>query len=399
MPDNNLEQDGLYGRINSLEEEVADLKYTNQKLYKDCVAFAKKLKNIQSSGILDTDVDSLKELNSRYANEIASLKEEVVALTVENQNMRDVSRANSLREKLEGIEDELPEVLEAEASLEAVSEGSPHEEPAAPEETQVAPPSQNEIALEVHPDTTFDDIARENNARRNQAVNLAEPEEAPTLGPAMRNSNQVRDKRQIDARQKAARNAKKKRGKGRRVFRGILKALLTIVLIVAVISVLSALFAHNFPNATIGGLRCYTVRDDAMAPNIQQTDVIVVKKVPIEKLKPSNVVLTTANGSRSFGSVEAIETREGINYIVVADNTGATYDVSEDEYLGKADYRMAGLGDLAKYALTHRINYFAVLASATLLLIALLILFPSKKPRKKDQPKFGRDYNVEDFTI
>ena len=47
MPDNRIEQDGLYGRINSLEEEIADLKYTNQKLYKDCVTFAKKLKKIQ----------------------------------------------------------------------------------------------------------------------------------------------------------------------------------------------------------------------------------------------------------------------------------------------------------------------------------------------------------------
>ena len=86
MPDNRIEQDGLYGRINSLEEEIADLKYTNQKLYKDCVTFAKKLKKIQVSGILDEDVDGLKELNTQYAEEIAALKEQIVALTIENQN-------------------------------------------------------------------------------------------------------------------------------------------------------------------------------------------------------------------------------------------------------------------------------------------------------------------------
>ena len=78
MPDNRIEQDGLYGRINSLEEEIADLKYTNQKLYKDCVTFAKKLKKIQVSGILDEDVDGLKELNSQSADEIAALKEQIV---------------------------------------------------------------------------------------------------------------------------------------------------------------------------------------------------------------------------------------------------------------------------------------------------------------------------------
>ncbi len=112
MPDNRIEQDGLYGRINSLEEEIADLKYTNQKLYKDCVTFAKKLKKIQVSGILDEDVDGLKELNSQYADEIAALKEQIVALTIENQNMREVSQANELKETLEDIEDELPVILE-----------------------------------------------------------------------------------------------------------------------------------------------------------------------------------------------------------------------------------------------------------------------------------------------
>ncbi len=118
MPDNRLEQDGLYGRINSLEEEIADLKYTNQKLYKDCVTFAKKLKKIQVSGILDEDVDGLKELNTQYAEEIAALKEQIVALTIENQNMREVSQANELKETLEDIEDELPIVLEPAAEPE-----------------------------------------------------------------------------------------------------------------------------------------------------------------------------------------------------------------------------------------------------------------------------------------
>lgn len=135
-----------------------------------------------------------------------------------------------------------------------------------------------------------------------------------------------------------------------------------------------------------------------MDPNVKQTDVIVVKKIPMTKLQPANVVLSTYN-DRSFASVEALETRDGTDYLIVADNTGDTYSVAADNYLGKAVYRIAGLGKLTKYALTHRINYFAILLSAALVLIALLILFPSRKPRRKDQPKFGRDYTVEDFTI
>lgn len=382
MPDNRLEQDGLYGRINSLEEEIADLKYTNQKLYKDCVTFAKKLKKIQVSGILDEDVDGLKELNTQYAEEIAALKEQIVALTIENQNMREVSQANELKETLEDIEDELPIVLEPAAG--------PEEEELFADE--IAAPS-----LETIQNTELANATRTGNTVSFKALKLDEPDDEPEVGPAMRNSNQGRAKRAPAPRQQP-RTSHRKGSSGRRVLRGILTALLTLVLLLALISGIVGLFAHNFPDATIGGLRCYTVQNDAMAPNVKQSDVIVVRKVAMEKLQPSNVILSTY-GDRSFGSVEAIETRDGANYIVAADNTGATYDVTADQYLGKAVYRIAGLGKLTKYALTHRINYFAVLASLALVLIALLILFPSRKPRRKDQPKFGRDYNVEDFTI
>lgn len=382
MPDNKLEQDGLYGRINSLEEEIADLKYTNQKLYKDCVTFAKKLKKIQVSGILEEDVDGLKELNTQYAEEIAALKEQIVALTIENQNMREVSQANELKETLEDIEDELPIVLESAAE--------PEEEELFADE--IAAPS-----LETIQNTELANATRTGNTVSFKALKLDEPDEEPEVGPAMRNSNQGRAKR-APAPQQQPRTSHRKGSPGRRVLRGILATLLTLVLLLALISGIVGLFAHNFPTATIGGVRCYTVQNDAMAPNVKQTDVIVVRKVPIEKLQPSNVILSTY-GDRSFGSVEALETRDGANYIVAADNTGATYDVTADQYLGKAVYRIAGLGTLTKYALTHRINYFAVLASLALVLIALLILFPSRKPRRRDQPKFGRDYNVEDFTI
>ena len=381
MPDNRLEQDGLYGRINSLEEEIADLKYTNQKLYKDCVTFAKKLKKIQVSGILDEDVDGLKELNTQYAEEIAALKEQIVALTIENQNMREVSQANELKETLEDIEDELPIVLEPAAG--------PEEEELFADE--IAAPS-----LETIQNTELANATRTGNTVSFKALKLDEPDEEPEVGPAMRNSNQGRAKRAPAPQQ--PRTSHRKGSPGRRILRGILATLLTLVLLLALISGIVGLFAHNLPDATIGGLRCYTVQNDAMAPNVKQSDVIVVRKVAMEKLQPSNVILSTY-GDRSFGSVEAIETRDGANYIVAADNTGATYDVTADQYLGKAVYRIAGLGKLTKYALTHRINYFAVLASLALVLIALLILFPSRKPRRKDQPKFGRDYNVEDFTI
>lgn len=386
MPDNKLEQDGLYGRINSLEEEIADLKYTNQKLYKDCVTFAKKLKKIQVSGILDEDVEGLKDLNTRYADEIARLKEQIVALTVENQSMREATAASELKETIEAIEEDLPVVLEKQAApAPEVFEESFGDE--------IAAPSQETLA-----NTELANATRTGNTVTFKALKLDEPEDEPEVGPAMQKANKDRTRRQPAAAPAVRTTGNRKGPTGRRVLRGILKTLLTFVILLGLISAITGLIAHNAPDMTIAGLRPYTVRNDAMAPNVQETDVIVVKNVPMSKLQPANVVMSTHN-ERSFASVEAVETRNGVDALILADNSGETYSVMEDEYVGKAVYRIAGLGRLTKYALTHRINYFAVLLSLTMVLIALLILFPSRKVRRRDQPKFGRDYTVEDFTI
>lgn len=389
MPDNKLEQDGLYGRINSLEEEIADLKYSNQKLYKDCVTFAKKLKKIQLSGVLDEDIDGLKELNTQYAEEIAALKEQIVALTIENQNMRETAKAEELQETIEAIEEELPIVLDR-ASL-ASNDEELFDEISAPSQETL----ENAEAVHTGNTVSFRALRFEEEARKQEEAEDFDPE----VGPAMRKANTERPKEKQPAKTVTKKSAKgKQEVTGRRILRAILKTLLALVILIGLVSGIVGLFAHSFPDAQIAGMRCYTVRNDAMAPNVEQSDVIVVKQLPMSKLQPANVIMTTYNG-RSFGSVEAIETRSGVDYLVIADNTGAAYSVTEDMYQGKAVYRIAGLGRLAKYALNHRINYFAILLSLAMILIALLILFPSRKPKRRDQPKFGRDYDVEDFTI
>ncbi|MBO7689265.1 MAG: hypothetical protein J6T14_00275, partial [Clostridia bacterium] len=301
MPENKLEQDGLYGRINALEEEIADLKYTNQKLYKDCVTFAKKLKKIQVSGILDEDVEGLKDLNTRYADEIARLKEQIVALTIENQNMRETTTADDIRETMEAIEEDLPVVPEAQTE-EASLYGD-----------EIAAPSKETLA-----NTELANATRTGNTVTFKALKLDEPEEEPEVGPAMQKANRDRTRRQPSApvvRTSASTNGPT----GRRVLRGILKALLVLIILLGLISAIVGLIAHNAPDMTIAGVRPYTVRNDAMAPNVQETDVIVVKNVPMNKLQPANVVRSSHN-DRSFASVEAEETRAGLDVLVLADN-------------------------------------------------------------------------------
>lgn len=399
MPERNVEQDGLYSRINSLEEEIAELKYSNQKLYKDCVTFAKKLKKIQVSGILDEDIDGLKNLNSQYEDEIAALKEQIVKLTVENQDMRNLAaeaKAQELNETISAIEEELPVVLEQKkrSTLASVDE-IPVEEEADLYSDSLEAPSKE----------TLENADVANAAKTGNTVSFAklpdlaeEDDEEPEVGPAMKRSNKEKAK-QTTQKAPVVKKTKSRKGPlGRRILRGILKTLLILVLLVGLVSGVVGLYAHTWTDKTFFGVRAYTVRDDNMDPNVKQSDVVLVKDVDMNRLQPSNVILND-RGSRTFASVEVIENLDGTDYLVVADNTGNSYRVSNEEYLGKAIYKMANLGRITKYALTHRINYFAVLLSIAMVLIALLILFPSRKPRRRDQPKFGRDYTVEDFTI
>lgn len=60
---------------------IQELKTKNQKLYRDCVHFAKQLKSIQNSGILDENIQDLKQQNARYSLEIQNLQERISKLS------------------------------------------------------------------------------------------------------------------------------------------------------------------------------------------------------------------------------------------------------------------------------------------------------------------------------
>ena len=62
---NGYERSAVDSYVRNLNEENAYLKAKNEKLHKDCVSFAKRLKKIQQSGVLDANVEDLKLENEQ----------------------------------------------------------------------------------------------------------------------------------------------------------------------------------------------------------------------------------------------------------------------------------------------------------------------------------------------
>lgn len=71
---NKEEVDAYFRKV---QEQFQKLSAENKKLHKDCVHFAKQLKKIQKSGILDVDVPELKRQNAQYRTEIANLQKQL----------------------------------------------------------------------------------------------------------------------------------------------------------------------------------------------------------------------------------------------------------------------------------------------------------------------------------
>lgn len=69
--------------IDKVQAAIRNIEAQNQKLYQDCVHFARRLKNIQDSGILDENIAELKQQNAQYAREIQELQAQLSALSYE----------------------------------------------------------------------------------------------------------------------------------------------------------------------------------------------------------------------------------------------------------------------------------------------------------------------------
>ena len=343
----------LQSTIDRLQQENQVLQSKNKKMRRDCTNFARRLKQIEDSGILDIDVSALQEENEQLRDQMSEMQRQLNQLTAVVQDQQGpqkkrfspksfLKKTNQEEQDFEEVDQQEEDPIEAESLGDYTSQYA--------EEDYISP---EELPIEED----FGDLDSED---------FYEPKH-PSLFK--------REKRES---KEATPFVLAEPTTGVNLLRNGLTVLLVLVILSLIVSGITGLFATKFTDATLFGQRFYTVVNTAAEDSgITMDDIVLVKCNSIEDAKVKDVILNTAH-SRSFATVTEIGVNSGETTLTVTDGTGS-YSVTSSEYLGTASKKVSGVGKLVRYACQHSYNYYAYHLAAILILIAVLLLIPSKK--------------------
>lgn len=169
---------------------------------------------------------------------------------------------------------------------------------------------------------------------------------------------------------------------------------LVFSLLIGIASLVAYLFSANFSDYGIANHRFATVTNSNMSPKVTKDHVILIKYSDFNGIELGSLVATTKD-TRSVASLRSIDVIDGNNIATVEDKNGK-YTVNEDQFLGQVKLTIPFIGRVVQYACANQYTYLAIVVGANLVFLALLLIIPSNKAKT---PKFGKDYDVEDFTI
>ncbi|MDO5449006.1 MAG: cell division protein ZapB [Clostridia bacterium] len=310
--------DDNLNELEALREENEKLKAKNDKLYKDCVSFAKKIKAIEDA------TSKLAELEA----ENESLKAEISRLA-STERIAEYSEPDLISEPEEPV---VPATI--------------IEEPA-----KTYPEFAERVNTEPAPYVEGDDVIPKNHTTYKKS--------------------------------------------GFRTFiRVILWIVFVIALIVSVCSAIAYAFSTTYEEYAVAGYRFSSVINNTVNPDITTDDVVLYKYSNFDGIELGTYVMTTKD-TKSIAKITGLDRVNGVNVATVEDNHGE-YVVNENQFIGPVKLTVPYVGQIVQYACANQYNYLAIVLSVDLVCLALLLLIPSNKAK---EPKFGKDYTVEDFTI
>ena len=298
-----------------LQEQFREISEKNQKLYHDCVHFAKQLKKIQDSGVLDEDVPALKRQNAKYRQEIQNLRSQLAGSSSES----------------------------ADSAKPRSHEPSGYFNTPSPEE--VTPQSETSASASQEGAVFFDD----------------QPDDTEASAEVPKKTH--------------------------RVLRGFLIFFLVIFILVAIISAASGIVGHNSnPQTSCFGVRGYCITNNNLASVANKGTVVLVKYEQADELTPGKIVLAHAGGIRTLGTIQRAVISNGRTSYELTMDHGPDAVISQQQYLGTAKYRIAGIGNFVTWAVSNAITYFLILFVILALLVLLIALIPSaKKVREENE--------------
>ncbi|NLL63533.1 MAG: hypothetical protein GX241_04730 [Ruminococcaceae bacterium] len=332
----------LKAENDSLKDENERLKTKNAKLYNDCVSFAKKIK-----------------ANEDHFSRVSELEAEVERLKNEVEVLRMTSNVDP--------------TLSTDATSHSIdfSNVKPMFSPP-PLDKTFEPTEMFTDGAELIENVTKL-ISDEDNFLTNQEKETKKGKEKKAKVPK---NHVIEEKGSVF----------------RKIVKGLIWVLFIFSLLISLASGITYLLTHQYSNYTIAGYRFATVINDSMHPDVSKGSAVLVKYTSLEDSIPIDSLVITTKDKRSVGKIIALDASGSAT---IADKSG-NYEIQDTQLIGLVVFVVPYLGEIVAYASTNPYHYLTIVASATLILLALLIIIPTKKVKK---PKFGKDYTVEDFTI
>ncbi len=342
--------------LQALKAENAKLKARNADLYRDCVAFAKLIK-----------------AGAKKEEQIDELQREIIMLRSQVETLKQTSYSNFTS----GFQKDTYTPVFSNTATESEEE---YEDISS---SAYSPEINEDISDDIPDETPIID-----NVTYNPRVHYID--QATFEQQNMDNMDSL-----SDVTPRKEKKARKKSEYGQYKFARIgVSLLLAFSIFVCVISGISYLFSTSYKDYTVLGYRFAAVTNNAMMPEINTSDAVLIKYCGFEGLEIDSLVVTTKD-SRSLARITDLAVSDGIAVATVEDKK-ETYEINATEFVGKVTMTIPIIGSIVHYASANSYNYMAIVVSLTLFLVACLILIPNDKPKKA---KFGKDYTAAEFTI
>lgn len=162
----------------------------------------------------------------------------------------------------------------------------------------------------------------------------------------------------------------------------IAKKIIDIILIILVYNIILVAISNmdKLDEINIFGYKAYAIKSDSMEPTIKNGDVIIIKKIPEEKLEDGDIITFKQNADIITHRISKIEEENGKKYITKGDNNNLedSAKITYQEIKGKKVITIPYLGKIMNI-LENKIVFLIIL------LIILIICFYKIQKQEKSE--------------
>lgn len=381
-----LQKNSLFETIDKLKTENKSLDKKNQKLYRDCVAFAKRLKALE---IYDNSPEFETEtIDKSTSKMIAEIRESYELLVEENKELKaTLEQLTDNSNDFRIVDDKLEQKHNSQYNSCNKTNDVIDEKIAI--ENEISSFSKLDFQNDISSSKKDDIFISKNNTLKDDNISdfkLIPPEKEQEKNKKTQKNNII--------------HSKSKNRLSRSVLNFFSTLLLISSIIIGVISLVVFVFIKN-PELTINGFRAYTIHNDSPAFNYSDNDIIITKKISPSEVKVDNIILfkTGKDSSRNIKRVSSIETIDGnLCYKTKKYPDDLKVEiVPQQSLIGVITYKIDYIGKISNYAFAQPYDYIAIVLCVFFLSLFFKIMVSLNKT-KEYKIKFD-DYDISDFSL